>query len=189
MSAWGASPTAHLIRVDEAGATRYGQIRRVPALGPASARPQDLPVCFPGHSCVSYSPLQADAINITSTLTPLSLAIAIGCFAALGLGLVLVVLGLRPQVRRPHLWVVALATALVVAGAFVESVAGLRLDAIAQIFGLEGPGSPDLYGSWVLVGAAGRAMTVAGVASLAITASIAVVWCRSLLQAEQHDAP
>ncbi|GAA4754720.1 hypothetical protein GCM10025783_29780 [Amnibacterium soli] len=158
------------------------------ALGAASAWTHDLPVCFPGHSCVYYSPLSADAINVTSNLTPISGAIAIGCFAVLGLALLLVVYGLRPQVRRPHLWVVALGTALVLAGAFVETLAHLRLDAISRIFGLEGPGSPDLYGSWLLIGLAGKAMAVAGVASLAITATIAVVWSRNLLRTDETDA-
>lgn len=157
------------------------------ALGAASTWTHDLPVCFPGHSCVYYSPLSADAINITSHLTPISGAIAIGCFALLGLALLLVAYGLRPQVRRPHLWVVAVGTALVLAGALVETLAHLRLDAISRIFGLQGPGSPDLYGSWLLIGLAGKAMAVAGVASLAITATIAVVWSRNLLRADGTD--
>jgi len=161
----------------------------VTAPGLASALTRDLPVCFPGHSCLYYSPLSADAINVTSALTPISRAIAVGCFAALGLALVLVVFGLRPQVRRPHLWVVGLAIALVLAGGFVETLAGLRLDAISRIFGLEGPGSPELYGSWLLIGLAGKAMTVAGVASLAITATIAVVWSRNLLKTNAPGEP
>jgi hypothetical protein len=179
---------AHLIRREEAKRRGSRQIRPVTAQGAASAWTHDLPVCFPGHSCVYYSPLSADAINVTSNLTPISGAIAIGCFAALALALLLVVYGLRPQLRRPHLWVVALGTALVLAGAFVETLAHLRLDAISRIFGLEGPGSPDLYGSWLLIGLAGKAMAVAGVASLAITATIAVVWSRNLLRADETDA-
>lgn len=154
-----------------------------------SAWTRDLPVCFPGHSCVDYSPLTADAINVTSALTPVSQAIAIGCFVALGLALVMVVFGLRPGVRRPHLWVVALTTALILVGAFVETLANLRLDAISRIFGLEGPGSPDLYGAWLLVGLAGKAMAVAGVASLVVTATIAVVWSRNLLGEDELDTP
>jgi hypothetical protein len=159
----------------------------VPALGSAAVWTHDLPVCFPGHPCVDYSPLAADAINSTSALTPVSQTIAVGCFAVLGLALLLVAFGLRPQVRRPHLWVVALSTGLVVVGAFVEELAALRLDAISAIFGLEGPGSPDLYGSWVLVERAGGAMAVAGVGALAITAAIAVVWSRNLLRTDDLD--
>lgn len=58
----------------------------------------------------------------------------------------------------------------------------------SHIFGLEGPGSPDLYGSWLLIGLAGKAMAVAGVASLPITATFAVVWSRNLLGADETDA-
>ena len=180
---------AHLIRGEEAERRANGQIRHVASLGLASAWTHDLPVCFPGHSCVYYSPLSADVINATSALTPISQAIAVGCFTTLGLALVLVMFGLRPQVRRPHLWVVALSTALVLTGSFVETLADLRLDAISRIFGLEGPGSPELYGSWLLIGLAGKAMAVSGVSSLVITATIAVVWSRNLLRADELDAP
>jgi hypothetical protein len=159
----------------------------VPALGSAAVWTHDLPVCFPGHPCVDYSPLAADAINITSELTPVSQTIAVGCFAVLGLALLLVAFGLRPQVRRPRLWVVALSTGLVLVGTCVESLAHLRLSAISVIFGLEGPGRPALCGSWHLVGLAGRAMTVAGVGALTITATIAVVWSRNLLRADELD--
>jgi hypothetical protein len=129
----------------------------------------------------------ADAINVTSALTPISRAIAVGCFATLGLALALIVFGLRPQVRRPQLWVVALSTAPVATSAVVERLAGLRLGAISWIFGVEGPSGPDLYGSWPLIEMAGKAMAVAGVAGLAITATIAIIWARAVLQADEVD--
>src|SRR4051794_22820266 len=113
---------ADLIRREEVGRGEHGQSRRVPALRPAAAWTHDLPVCFPGHPCVDYSPLSADAINVTSALTPISQAIALGCFGLLGLALLLVAFGLRPQVRRPHLRVVAVSTALVLVGVCVESL-------------------------------------------------------------------
>lgn len=158
----------------------------MPALGLHSAWLQDLPVCFPARPCVDYSPFEADAINITSGLTPASQAIAVGCFAVLGVALVLVLLGLRPHPRRsgPGLWVVALSTALLLVGVIVATVVDLRLTAISAIYGLEPPGGPVglvLFGSWSLVGLAGEAMAAAGTAGLVTTATVAIVRLRRIV--------
>lgn len=161
----------------------------MPGLGPASELAHDIPVCFPGHPCVDYSPLEADAINISSGLTPVSQAMAVVCLAVLGVALLLILFGLQPRASRPRLWVVALSAALVLIGVVVAAVAELRLSAIAEIFGLEGPGSPDLYGSWSLVAFAGEAMAVAGAGALTMTATIAVNRLRDLLRADEVDGP
>lgn len=159
----------------------------MPGLGSASELTRDIPVCFPGHPCVDYSPLEADAINITSGLTPVSQAMAVVCLAVLGIALVLILFGLRPRASRQGLWVVALSAALVLIGVVVAALAELRLSAIAEIFGLEGPNSPDLYGSWSLVAFAGEAMAVAGAAALTVTATIAVIRLRDLVRADELD--
>ncbi len=144
---------------------------------------QDIPVCFPDRRCVDFSPFEADAINLTSGLTAASLGIAIGCFAVLGVALVLMVLGLRSRRPGPSLSVVALAMALVVGGVVVAAVVDLRFSAISAIYGLEGPGSPDLFGSWWLVGLAGEVTAAAGFIGLATAASVAIMRLQTVVPA------
>lgn len=137
--------------------------------------PQDLPVCFPDRPCVDYSPYEADAINLTSNLTAASCAIAIECFVVLGIAILLLMAGLRSRRAGPSVAVVALSTALVLGGLALAIVVDLRLSAISSIYGLEGPGGRDLFGSWDLVSVAGEAMTVAGLIGLITAALVAIV--------------
>lgn len=138
---------------------------------------QDLPVCFPTRPCADYPPYEADVINLTSTLTPASPAITGGCFIVLGVVLVLVALGLRQHLNRsrPSLWLVALSAGLTLSGLLVASIVDIRFSAVSAIYGLQGSGGPDFYGSWWLVSLAGQAMTLAGLVALVVTATVAVL--------------
>ena len=151
------------------------------ALGLQPAWAQDLPVCFPARPCADYPPYEADVINLTSSLTPASPAIAGGCFVVLGVALLLVALGLRPhpQRGRPSLGLVALSAAVTLLGMLIASIAALRFSAISAIYGLQGSGGPDFYGSWWLVNRAGQAMTAAGLVALIVTATVAILRLRA----------
>lgn len=152
------------------------------ALGPRTTPLQDLPVCFPDRPCVDYPPYEADGINLTSGLTAASEAIAIACFAVLAVAVLLVVLGLRSRRLGPSLAVVGLSATLVATGAVVAGLVDLRLGAISAIYGWEGPGSPDLYGSWWLVGMAGHVMAFAGFVGLVTAALFAIVRLQNVLR-------
>ena len=145
-----------------------------------SPRVQDLPVCFPARPCADFPPGVADVINFTTALTPATPAIAAACFLVLGATLVLVAYGLRPHRPRLGLWVVAVPAALTVIGLVVSDAVGVRSDAIAAIYGLEGSGGPDFYGSWWLVDLAGEAMATAGLVALIVVAIVAVVRLKSV---------
>lgn len=103
----------------------------------AALRPQDLPVCFPGRACMDFTPLGADAINLTSTLTPASQAIEIGYIVLLGLGIIAIAVGLlpRPHQHGPSPWFVAMTLALVIAGYAATSAVDSRFSALSLIFG------------------------------------------------------
>lgn len=143
---------------------------------------RDLPVCFPGRSCVDEPPLGADLINLTSALTPASPAIAAVSFAAVGASLVLIVLGLRLQWRGRGLrpWVLLLSMALVPAGVFTVWAIGGLLATIGAIYGgADGTPSaltpPSLTGSWPLVESAGTVMAALGAAALFVMLNTAAI--------------
>lgn len=143
---------------------------------------RDLPVCFPGRSCVDEPPLGADLINLTSALTPASPAIAAVCFTAVGASLVLIVLGLRLQWRgrgvRP--WLLLLAMALVPAGVFtVWAIGGLLATSSSIYGGADGRPSAltpsSLTGSWPLVQSAGSVMVALGAVALFVMLNTAAI--------------
>jgi hypothetical protein len=80
----GPSPAASLCRSPdlsregEARAVEWMEHRCVLLLLAEPALLHDLPVCFPGRPCKEFTPVGADIINLTSTLTPASGAIEIG---------------------------------------------------------------------------------------------------------------
>lgn len=153
-------------------------------------RLQDLPVCFPGRSCVDEPPGEADVVNLLSALTPISPVIAVVCFAALAVALVLVVIGLRRQWRgagvRP--WLVVLVAVLLLVGFVVAEVVAARSGTIAEIYsGVDGqgPGRPpaSLTGWWPSVLVASDAMLLLGALALVALIATAVAHRRRVVRA------
>lgn len=126
-----------------------------------------------------FPPLAADAINITSALTPMSQAIAAGSVVVLAVGLVLALHGLTGRKLRmePSPWLVVLSLALFVLGVVTESAVNARFSATSLIYGTEGPPFA-LVGSWPMVGLAGDATALLGLLTLAATATVATLRLR-----------
>jgi hypothetical protein len=143
---------------------------------------QDLPVCFPGRSCVDVPPAGAGVITLTTALTPASGVVAASCWAALGVSLVVIGLGLRLQWRgfgaRP--WTVVLSVALLLGGVVTAWAIGGRLAELATVYG-GADGRPPaltpsaLTGSWPLVESAGSAGAALGAVALFLMLNTAAI--------------